>query len=384
MTNTELTHSRGGYGAAEIVTGSAKFGADILGHEGVREDGKRRRFLDLPASVPGSSKGLGFVPRSEGFHRVYNAAIGTFLVLLVLPLLAVISLILLISQGRPIFYRGVRVAQNGGRFGILKFRSLDEEKAKELTKDRVLAPGTGAETRVGMFLRETRLDELPQLLNVMLGDMNLCGPRPVRPEIMEVYKASIPNYEERFKVKPGLIGPTQAMMYHGTSKAIRSRLNNQFCRTEVSYGKEIGLVITVAACVFARTVTKLTSLVSAVLIPNRRNPAMVLADKYDVRFEGEGGRHLMVSAIDKQTLRFEGQADAADLREGRLMMTLPDGRKRSLEIALTPDRVGYAYEPKTEFGRHIISRYLFQQVVVPHQSEFLFARLMPKVSPFKR
>jgi len=143
-------------------------------------------------------------------------------------------------------------------------------------------------------------------------------------------------------------------------------------------------VIIVAACVFARTVSKVYSIVSAAVSKNPRNAAMVLADKYDVRMLTTDGRELIVRAIDKEALRLEGQADAGMLTQGRLIMTLLNGQKRHMDVVLTSDRNGYTYEPKTELSRHTISRYLFQQVVVPHQSEFIFTRMFAWLSPSKR
>ena len=374
MANTDVSHTGASYG-------SAQFRGDLINTKTVsnRSNGRLSEFFNSDSAKTSQYQGLGFLPKHPRFHRFYNQAIGAMFVLMVAPLLLIISAMLLVAQGRPIFYRGERVGQNNTTFGILKFRSLDSEKAKALTSDKVLAPGTGAETKMGLFLRDTRLDELPQLINVMLGDMNLCGPRPVRREIMEIYEAEIPNYSERFAVKPGLIGPTQAMMYHGTSKAIRSRLNNQFCRTFVSYRKELALVFTVAACVFARSVSKTVEVVLNKVFPNRPTAAERTAQKYKVVVEDALGQPIAAKAIDKAFVQFAADADVPT--EGRMVLTLPNGRKRSAIVLLAAEDGGFAYTAKTELGIHMISRYLHQQVVVPHHSEFVLAPLLSLLSP---
>lgn len=322
---------------------------------------------------------VGFQPRSRRLYRAYNFAIGMALFLMVLPLFLVITALLALTQGAPIFYRGPRIGENGELFDVLKFRTLDGTKAAQLTKDKVLPKGSGIETPMGLFLRETRLDEIPQLLNVIKGDMNMCGPRPVRPEIAAQYAATIPDYERRFRVKPGMIGPAQAFMSHGTSKAIRSRLNNKLCRTEVSYLGEISLVFIVGVCVLARTFAR----VGSNLFGGRSERVEAArARLYDMRFVSDDGQERAVFWVDEDQLILD-QGNALNVPvSGRLTMVLPDGQTRSAAVELSTvqatapnGRVQVAYTPKSEFSEHILSRYLFQAVVVPHRSEFLSARL---------
>ncbi len=334
--------------------------------------------------VRGSATAIGFMPRSRAVHRIYNIAIVSVLILMVLPLLVVIGALLLVTQGRPIFYTGSRIAEGGGRFEIIKFRTLDSNKAKELTSDRVLASGTGIETPVGLFLRETRLDELPQLFNVLIGDMNLCGPRPVRPEIALLNSAIIPGYDVRFRVKPGLVGPTQALLNHGTSKVIRSRLNNHFCRAPLSYRAELTLIATVAACVMARTVSLLTRQLTPAAW---RKPSGVVVQPNGasmLRFVGESGAELPVRWIDGEHIEFDNVNASEVPSAGRLIMALPGGGFRSARISLPHAHRSAAhrhhYRPENDFSAHILSRYLFQKVVVPHKSEFLGQRFVRALS----
>lgn len=391
MTNSELSRHDTSYRSGEIVSEAPGFGSGMLD----RGVGLTRFGIVSPFKFGGLSQtskskakhvGIGFVPRSHAIHRLYNSAVALLLITFALPLILTITALLMITQGRPIFYRGERIGRGGTSFNILKFRTLDSEKAAELTKDRVLAPGSGAETRAGLFLRETRLDELPQLFNVLLGDMNLCGPRPVRPEIRALYEAEIPNYAARFEVKPGLIGPTQALMYHGTSKAVRSRLNFRVSHSYVSYRAEIALIATVGACVLARTVSRSFRVATSGL-DGQLSDAERIAATYKVRFEDALGKVTNVRWMDMESIALDMSPDAARPKEGRISMTLLDGQTRSFDIIIENGvsvahggTAGFAYTTRTEFGEHIKSRYLFQKVVVPHRSEFLFTRMWAKVT----
>ncbi len=116
------------------------------------------------------------------------ACIGLLVLCLILPFIA---LAIWLDAGAPVFYSQDRVGLDGRRFSIFKFRTM-------LDDDQV--------TKVGCFLRRTHIDELPQLWNIVRGDMSLVGPRPERPEYVEKFEKEIPNYSLRHTVKPGLAG----------------------------------------------------------------------------------------------------------------------------------------------------------------------------------
>jgi lipopolysaccharide/colanic/teichoic acid biosynthesis glycosyltransferase len=140
------------------------------------------------------------------------ALIGLICFGLLLPFLAL--LIKLDSPG-PIFYRQKRMGRAGKEFELIKLRSMvvdaeaDGAKWAEKYDSRV--------TRAGLFLRRTRLDELPQLLNVLSGEMSLIGPRPERPEFVTGLQQEIPFYRTRLTVKPGLTGWAQVNYDYGRS-----------------------------------------------------------------------------------------------------------------------------------------------------------------------
>ncbi len=147
------------------------------------------------------------------------AAIGLFVLA---PLFALVSAAILIGSGRPIFYTQDRVGQGGRRFRIFKFRSMRCDAERETGP--IWASDHDARcTRVGDWLRHTNIDELPQLYNVLRGDMSLVGPRPERPTFVEQFRQSIPDYELRHAVRGGMTGWAQVHGWRGRT-SLRKRI----------------------------------------------------------------------------------------------------------------------------------------------------------------
>jgi lipopolysaccharide/colanic/teichoic acid biosynthesis glycosyltransferase len=144
--------------------------------------------------------------------RVLDVAFAALFLLVALPLLALIAFALLLTSGRPLFYRGQRVGRDGRIFEMLKFRTLRRGAEERLGPylGAELVERTRAETtRLGRWLRATQLDELPQLWNIARGDMSFVGPRPIRPRFFEQLAAELPAYWQRLVVRPGLTGFAQ-------------------------------------------------------------------------------------------------------------------------------------------------------------------------------
>jgi lipopolysaccharide/colanic/teichoic acid biosynthesis glycosyltransferase len=114
----------------------------------------------------------------------------------------------MIDSGRPIFYSQSRLGKGGSLFKIRKFRTM-QHNAEADGKARLASENDPRVTRVGNFLRKTRLDELPQFWNVVRGEMSLVGPRAERPELVAEFQRQIPFYRARLLVKPGLTGWAQ-------------------------------------------------------------------------------------------------------------------------------------------------------------------------------
>jgi exopolysaccharide biosynthesis polyprenyl glycosylphosphotransferase len=132
------------------------------------------------------------------------------------PFSLLVSLAIRLDSPGPVLYRQVRSGRAGIPFTILKFRTMIHN-AEQDGQARWATEGDHRITRVGRFLRKTRLDEVPQLINVLRGEMSIVGPRPERPEFIEILEQEIPFYRTRLMAKPGLTGWAQIHYSYGNS-----------------------------------------------------------------------------------------------------------------------------------------------------------------------
>jgi lipopolysaccharide/colanic/teichoic acid biosynthesis glycosyltransferase len=164
-------------------------------------------------------------PRREGIDtalRALDVALSLiFLAIAAIPM-ALIALAIVATDGRPVFYRGLRVGLGGRFYAMLKFRTLRagaEERLGPYLGDELVRRTREERTPVGRWLRATQLDELPQLFNVVRGEMSLVGPRPIRPIFFEQLAAELPAYWQRLVVRPGVTGFAQVRRGYETSMA---------------------------------------------------------------------------------------------------------------------------------------------------------------------
>ena len=154
-------------------------------------------------------------------HTLDVLLAGFFLIVLS-PLIGLIALVLVLTSGRPLLYRGERVGRDGRIFHMLKFRTLRraaEERLGPYLGEELMLRTREETTGLGRRLRAAQLDELPQLWNVLRGDMSLVGPRPIRPRFFEELANDLPAYWQRLVVRPGLTGFAQVRRGYETSMA---------------------------------------------------------------------------------------------------------------------------------------------------------------------
>ena len=177
-------------------------------------DSLTQRFAELTGASPAR-------PR-DAVLRTLDIGLSAFFLLVTLPLTLVIALLIVATSGPPVFYRGERVGRGGRVFEMLKFRTLRrgaEDRLGPYLGEELVRRTQAETTRVGGWLRRTQLDEIPQLLNVLRGDMSLVGPRPIRPRFFEELAAELPAYWQRLVVRPGLTGFAQLRRGYETSMA---------------------------------------------------------------------------------------------------------------------------------------------------------------------
>lgn len=165
---------------------------------------KRYRNDRRKVNIPGNYA----IKRSGKDRRAFNWFVAVFGLLVSIIPIIVIAILIRMTSGKPAFYIQRRVGRNGRLFNIYKFRTMHNTHNKEVWAEE----NDVRITRIGKFLRRTRLDELPQFYNVIIGNMNVVGPRPEQPRIAVELANTIEGYSDRSEVLPGITGLAQVTL----------------------------------------------------------------------------------------------------------------------------------------------------------------------------
>lgn len=187
------------------------------------------------------------------FKRIFDVLFSFLSIIIFSPLMIVVAILIKAHDGGPVFYKQERFTKNGKIFSIYKFRSMivdaerfEDKKALE-NDDRI--------TPIGKTIRRFRIDELPQLFNILKGDMSLVGPRPERISNMEEYKKMLPEFEFRLRVKAGLTGYAQVYGSYNTSAYDKLRLD-LFYITNYSLLTDIKIILLTIKVLFNKKSTE--------------------------------------------------------------------------------------------------------------------------------
>ena len=199
-------------------------------------------------------KGTGLTPAQRVAKRTMDILLGSVaLIIAAIPML-IVALAIKLEDGGPVFFKQKRMTRGGREFDILKFRSMivDAEKYS----GAVLAAGDDPRiTKVGKIIRATRLDELPQIINIVKGDMSIVGPRPERKVIADEYCKDIPEFAYRLKVRGGLTGYAQIYGKYNTSAYDKLRLDLMYIEN-YSLLLDIKLIILTLRIIFSKDSTE--------------------------------------------------------------------------------------------------------------------------------
>jgi sugar transferase (PEP-CTERM system associated) len=193
---------------------------------GIRVEEATNFFERLTGRILVSNLRPSWLVFSQGFNkprllrnskRAFELATALVMVALSAPLLAVIAVLVKLTSAGPVFYRQERVGEKGRTYFLYKFRTMRINAETETGPVWAAETGDPRITPVGRLLRKTRLDELPQLFNVVRGEMSFVGPRPERPHFVRVLRKVIPFYDERHSVRPGITGWAQIKFRYGST-----------------------------------------------------------------------------------------------------------------------------------------------------------------------
>lgn len=212
---------------------------------------KSNNLFDTPLVL---IKGTGLSPMQRVAKRAMDIVLCGIAMLVAAPVMLVVAAAIKLEDGGPVFYRQKRMTRNGREFHILKFRSMIVDAEKYA--GAVLATGDDPRiTKVGKVIRATRLDELPQILNILKGDMSIVGPRPERKVLADEIQKELPEFSYRLKVRGGLTGYAQIYGKYNTSAYDKLRLDLMYIEN-YSIALDIKLIIMTLRIIFSKDSTE--------------------------------------------------------------------------------------------------------------------------------
>lgn len=182
---------------------------------------ENQHMFDTPLLL---SRNTGLTVEQQFFKRVIDIIISLAAIVVFLPVMAIISLGIKLQDGGPILYKQTRLTLGGKKFQVYKFRSMREDAEKDGIA-RLAGENDNRITPIGKVIRTIRMDELPQLFNILKGEMSVVGPRPERPEIAKEYESVIPEFAYRLKTKAGLTGYAQVYGKYNTTAYDKLKLD---------------------------------------------------------------------------------------------------------------------------------------------------------------
>jgi len=203
-----------------LLVDSGRLDLSALGHNATRQPRHSRSEGRLRAWL--RQRGWDRLTWSRWAKRAIDASLAAVGLIALAPLFAVVAAAIWVTTGRPIFYRQDRVGQGGRLFRIIKFRSMCCDAERETGPIWASDHDTRC-TRIGDWLRHTNIDELPQLINVLRGEMSLVGPRPERPSFVNEFRETVPDYDLRHAVPGGMTGWAQVHGWRGRT-SLRKRV----------------------------------------------------------------------------------------------------------------------------------------------------------------
>lgn len=332
----------------------------------------------------------GYLGLSKSVTFAFNVTLALFFLVAGLPVFVTIALIIAMRNEGPVFYTGERFGLNKKMFVMYKFRTLPVGTQQKIGAE-LFNPRHQKLPFFCKFLRDTRLDELPQLFNILKGEMDFIGPRPLRPEVYRKHCSSIAGYDLRFEVRPGLIGYSQLFTPHSSPKRIRALIDNRSVGMKRSLGWDLYIIMLTIIFVLKKFLAMMGEFIwgnvfrSKVMRAYREkrffdrvrvNKAFLSLDSM---FSGQAWTGKLVNINETHFRVVSGSPVPIDSFQGTLRTDIRRGGKLRRKIAKCEVQkylqlqsgneekkfiYVFAYTPVSDFNRYIIDQYYLKKSIV--------------------